>query len=164
MDSEERVIVGMGEYQIRKEGFKLMCVGIGSCIATMVYDSAKKVYGMAHIMLPFHSEVPRKTANPNKYADIGIINLINDLVAQGAVRRNLKAKIAGGAHMFPSLKESEKSINVKNANAVRQVLQDNSIELLSDDTGGGYGRTVIFNTSTEECKVLLKATGEERVL
>ncbi|MFP4424686.1 MAG: chemotaxis protein CheD [Candidatus Woesearchaeota archaeon] len=163
MDSE-RLIVGMGEYVIRGEGHKLMCVGIGSCIATVIYDSEKKIYSMGHIMLPLHAEIPRITANPNKYADICIPNMVKDMVEEGANKTRLKAKIAGGAHMFPSLQESEKSINVKNANAVRQVLKESGIELLSEDVGGSYGRTIILDTSTEECKIILKAIGKEYTL
>ena len=163
-DESHDINVGMGKYAVIKEGCKLMTMGIGSCIATLIYDSVAKVYGMAHIMLPFQGDFSRKTQNANKYADVGIRNMIHDMEELGAKRGNMKAKIAGGAHMFPSLEEHPNSVNRKNAEAVRQVLAEEGIKIVAEDIGGNSGRTIIFNIEDEEFKVIVKSEHIERIL
>ncbi len=163
-EKEREITVGMGRFEVRKKGYKLMCVGIGSCIAVAISDKINTVYGMAHIMLPYHKE-SFKTANPNKYADVCIPNTIREMLQEGAKKVNMIAMIAGGAHMFPSFYNKEKeSINVKNANAVKEILANESIPIIKEDLGGNNGRTVVFDTEKDEFKVIIKTLGVEKIL
>jgi len=156
-------IVGMGKFAVTSVGPKLTCLGIGSCIAVIISDRINNIFGMAHVMLAYRNE-DFKTTNPNKYADVCIPNMINEMVASGAEKSHLKAKIAGGAHMFPSLGDDILSINIKNIEAVKTTLKKEGIQLLAEDTGGHNGRTVILDTTTREIKVLIRSLGEERIL
>ena len=44
--------VGMGEINIGTTGDTLSALGLGSCVAVVLYDPVAKVAGAAHIMLP----------------------------------------------------------------------------------------------------------------
>ena len=57
-------------------------------------------------MLPDSSQFP-KDARAEKFADLAIPKMVEEMVSHGASVKNLAAKIAGGAAMFP-LSESSK--------------------------------------------------------
>lgn len=159
MESNE-ISIGMGSFEVRKEGYVLTCVGIGSCIATVIYDPVQKIYGMGHIMLPFRQTAI--TQNPNKFADVCIPNMIKDILYLGGERKNLAAKIAGGAHMFPTMESKTVTVNTRNIDAVKKVLADESIKIVAEDTGGNLGRTVKIDTTTGEVTVIIRSTGESK--
>lgn len=159
----EEITVGMGKYEIKKEDTLLVCVGIGSCISTVIMDSQNKVYGMAHVMLPNYNP-SINTTNPNRYANVCIPNMIKDMIALGAKKENLKAKIAGGAHMFATFVPDKESINLKNIRAVKEVLQEETIPILAEDIGGNAGRTIKFNVDIEEFKIIIRANNEEKTI
>jgi chemotaxis protein CheD len=81
-----------------------------------------------------------------KYADTGIKELIDQMVAAGACRTNLVAKMAGGAQMF-EVKEGSDTLSIgdKNVEAAKAVLAANNIRLVAEDTGADYGRTIELN-------------------
>jgi chemotaxis protein CheD len=162
-NKENEIIVGMGAYFVKKQGFRLVCLGIGSCIATVIYDPYAKVYAMGHIMLSYHFE-GNKSDKLNKYADVCIPNMVKDLIAMGANERHLQAKIAGGAHMFPTIPEDKFTISKKNIEAVKKILAENKVKLIGEDLGGNLGRTIIFETDTQEFKVVIRSQNIERIV
>ena len=91
--------VGMADYKVGRSPATLISYGLGSCIGVSLYDPIRKIGGLLHIMLPDSTQA-RASDNPAKFADTGIPLMINDVVALGATRARLVAKIAGGAQMF----------------------------------------------------------------
>ncbi|MDR3271364.1 MAG: chemotaxis protein CheD [Peptococcaceae bacterium] len=154
------ITVGMADVQTGQGEDILMTPGLGSCIGICVFDAVKKAGGMAHIMLPAasgHSE-----ANPAKYADTGLSLLIEQILALGAIKSRLKAKIAGGAQMFAfANRPNALRIGDRNAEAVRKELKKMGIPLLVDDTGGSFGRTIYFSVSTGNLRVRTINHGEK---
>ncbi|OFI06521.1 chemoreceptor glutamine deamidase CheD [Clostridium acetireducens DSM 10703] len=137
--------VGIADLNVTKSPNKIITVGLGSCIGIALYDKVNKIAGLAHIMLPNSTQFTKVT-NPLKFADLAIPILIDKMKEKGANTRSLKAKIAGGASMF---KFSDKSmimdIGNRNAKAVKEKLKSLSIPILSEDTGGNNGRTMIID-------------------
>ena len=65
----KKIIVGIGEGRIAIQQDILVSYALGSCIGVCLYDEARQVAGMAHIVLPHH---PRgEVREKYKYADIG---------------------------------------------------------------------------------------------
>ena len=95
--------------------------------------------------------LPSSSLNPNggqehRFADTAIVALVKKLETAGANPRRLKAKIAGGAQMFPALNNSAiANIGKRNIDAVREALGKLSIPIVADDTGKDYGRTLFFS-------------------
>nr|WP_269207886.1 hypothetical protein [Petrotoga mobilis] len=58
---------------------------------------------------------------------------------------------------------SNNSLNVgaKNVEAVRQILKENDIKIISEDTGGNRARSVEFNIANGELKVKKVGGGEK---
>ncbi|MFW5984751.1 MAG: chemotaxis protein CheD [Halanaerobiaceae bacterium] len=135
--------VRMAEMNVGDAPDVLITIGLGSCVGVAIYDYIKKIGGLVHIMLPEN----RKNSRPAKYADTGIPYLIEEMTSLGARRRNLKAKIAGGARMF-NIADDNSSMNIgaRNVEAVREVLHTEKIELQGEDVGKDYGRSMRFFT------------------
>ena len=136
-----RIIVGMADYAIIKCPTKVATLGLGSCIGITLYDPQVKIGGLVHIMLPSIDQA-RSKENKAKFADTGIVQLVEEMVKQGAVKRRIEAKIAGGASMFSFGNNSQLKIGLRNAEMTKKVLKDLNIPIINEDTGGKYGRTI----------------------
>lgn len=90
-------------YSIGIAGIKVVnssdtiCTVLGSCIGVAVYDRVAKVGGMAHVILPDSKE---GSGDPGKFADTAVDLLVENLVAEGAEKKRVAAKMVGGATMF----------------------------------------------------------------
>ncbi|KYH30088.1 chemotaxis protein CheD [Clostridium colicanis] len=145
--NNEEIRVGIADLNTAVSPKKLITVGLGSCIGIAIYDSNSKIGGLAHIMLPDSTQFNNIT-NPMKFADLAIPILLERMQKQGAIKRNLKAKIAGGASMFNfSDKSMIMDIGNRNSISVKKVLKELDIPIISEDIGGNKGRTMIFDTT-----------------
>ncbi|MCS7234220.1 MAG: chemotaxis protein CheD [Synergistetes bacterium] len=149
--------VGIADFNIAKSPDILVTLGLGSCVGVALYDKVAKIGGLAHIMLP-DSKQAREGQNPAKFADSAIPLLIEKMERAGASKSRIVAKIAGGAQMFSfSDKNLQLSIGKRNVEAVKAVLAQEKIPLVSEDTGGGYGRSVELHTDTG--KFIIRTVG-----
>jgi len=138
--------VGIADLNVTNSPNKLITVGLGSCIGISLYDKINKNGGLLHIMLPDSTQFSNIT-NPFKFADLGVPVLLKKIEEMGALKKNVVAKIAGGASMFNfSDKNMIMDIGNRNAIAVKKALNDLGIPILAEDTGGNKGRTMIFDT------------------
>ena len=145
----EIVKVAMADLKVSRDPAVLITIGLGSCIGIALYDPVVKVGGLAHIMLPTSRRAGgNDNSNPMKYADTGIEMTLAKMIELDAVKRRITAKIAGGAHMFASMKEGATFLKIgdNNAAAVKEKLSQEKIKLLAEDTGFDYGRTVELHT------------------
>ncbi|WP_079425125.1 chemotaxis protein CheD [Clostridium oryzae] len=156
METKE-IKVGIADLNVTTCPGKIITVGLGSCIGIAIYDFSLKLGGLAHIMLPDSTQFNNVT-NPYKFADLAIPILIEKLEKMGAKRINMKSKIAGGASMFNfSDKKMTMDIGSRNAAAVKVALGKENIKMLSEDTGGNRGRTMILDVETG--KVMIRTVG-----
>ena len=154
----EMIKVGMADLNICKAPNVITTLGLGSCIGLTLYDPVTKIGGMVHYMLPDSTKV-RNNSNIAKFGDTGIRELLNRVVAAGASRTRLVAKIAGGARMFEVSGLSEVgNIGARNAEAAKEMLKELGIRLIAEDTGLNYGRTVELHCATGEFHI--KAVGK----
>ena len=144
--NENKLIVGIADMKMAQKGERLITYALGSCIGICLYDPQIKLAAMVHIMLPINMEAGRK--NTFKYADTGIRETLNQMVAKGAVTGRITAKIAGGARMFEVSGGTLGSIGQRNSESVHQVLRRENIRLLWEDVGGKVARTMEFDSAT----------------
>lgn len=150
--------VGIADMNIAYPPDKIMTIGLGSCVGILLYDKFKSLGGLVHIMLPDSTQF-RDIKNPLKFADLGIPLLIEKMEKEGSSKRNLIAKIAGGASMFNfSDKSMISDIGKRNGEAVVRKLDELKIPIISSDLGGNKGRTMIADVSTG--KVTIRIVGQ----
>ena len=162
--------VRISEHSVARDSERLKSFGLGSCIGLVIYDPHKKIGAMAHILLPrpANSHAREKSA---KYAASAVALLIEELRKAGCNPGHLRAKMAGGANMFPRRFNpaadhraiTSASIGERNARAVRQALARRKVTLVAEEVGGEQGRTIEFNHQTGELAVY-KSSGELKVL
>jgi len=154
--------VGMADLKAVRSPDKLMTAGLGSCIGICLIDKTAKVAGMAHIMLP-SSQTSRGSSNRAKFADTAVDALIEQMESMGASKRRMTAKIAGGAQMFNTGNSDIMKIGERNARAVVGALNEKNIKILAQDTGGNYGRTIIFDSESGDLLIRTIGLGERTI-
>lgn len=151
--------VGMADANVCRPPDVITTLGLGSCVGIVLYDPVKKIAGLVHVMLPDSTKIINNS-NKYKFADTGIDTLIHDMEELGAVKRNLIAKIAGGAQMFSFVNNLEMMrIGDRNVEACKDKLAKLRIPLLAEDTGANYGRTIEFNPDTGLLRI--RSVGKE---
>ncbi|QMV40146.1 chemotaxis protein CheD [Cohnella cholangitidis] len=141
--------VGMADLNIADGGAVLKTTGLGSCVGLTLYDPHLRLGGMAHIMLPSSDIAREGQLNIAKYADTAVPELLLRMKSKGAVIGRLVAKMAGGAQMFAFMGGTDTMrIGPRNVEATKLALEQFAIPLLSEDTGGNYGRTVELDSHT----------------
>lgn len=150
---------GMGDLVPGRDQDDLVCLGLGSCIALVIYSPNDRVAVMAHIMLPSSPDTEKgKGAKPGKFADRAVPEMIEMLRKEGVPEGALRAKLAGGARMFPFSKSAVMAIGEQNIARVKELLEQYNIPVDACDTGGARGRSVTFHTS--DCTLEVRVIGE----
>ena len=150
--------VGMADLNICVSPDGITTLGLGSCVGIAIRDPVTKIGGLAHIMLPDSKEI-KNNSNIPKFADTGIDELIKQVVAKGASKSRLVAKIAGGAQMFAfNSGNATMRVGERNVAATIKKLKELNIPILAQDTGDSYGRTVIFYP--ENGDFIIRAVGK----
>ena len=135
---------------------ELVAIGLGSCIGLAIVDRSVGLCGLAHVVLP---ESQGDAAQPGKFADLAVPELIEQLLAAGARHARLEAAIVGGARMFAL--GGSLDVGARNDAAVRAALTAACVNLCASDTGGSRGRTLRVDVGT--CTVTAQVAGGDLV-
>ena len=158
------VKVGIADLNIVCEPDVIRTLGLGSCVGVVIYDSQKKVADLTHVLLPDSTVAKQGSLNAYKYADTAIPILVEKLLAVGARKFGLKAKLAGGSEMFKFTSGSDiMRIGPRNVEAVLKELKKLHIPVIAQDTGGNIGRTIEFDPTSDKLKIR-KVNKEERYI
>ncbi len=155
--------VGMGEIMVAESPNFLRSVCIGSCIAVTLYDRDTAIGGLAHIELPCVEEA-RNKSSPARFSDVAIGMMINQMKKQGVCIQDVRAKIFGGANMFPEIISSDSTMDIgkRNILAVREELERYNIDIVAEEVGDHIGRSVLFDTSDGSVVVKTAHNGEKK--
>jgi len=161
---ENSIHVGIAQIRVAENPARLICLGLGSCVAVALWDSSTKIGGIAHVMLPDSSTsregIPLKLG---KYGDTAIEELIGEMKKKGANYIMIIAKIAGGSHMFKMVSPNIGDIGKKNLEAVREALKKHHVRVVAEDVGGSTGRSVELDTETGKL-IIRSVHGGSRIL
>ncbi|MDX8046961.1 chemotaxis protein CheD [Gracilibacillus sp. S3-1-1] len=154
--------VGIADLKVTKIPNLLKTSGLGSCVGVVIYEQS--IAGLAHVMLPDSTTSSKGITNPMKYADTAIDLLLDQLLSEGTRKSRLKAKIAGGAHMF-SFQSNNNMLKIgeRNVEAVLNKLKEHNIPVIAQDVGGDKGRTIEFNIYTSMLEVRTVKSGVTQI-
>ena len=116
---------------------------LGSCVAVCLYDATRMAGGMNHFLLPLSRGAEAESL---RFADHATLFLLERMMAMGCRLDNLTAKIFGGSALFQSKGQYRDSLGAKNVAAAAQLLGNAGIPIIARETGGDFGRKVIFDT------------------
>jgi len=153
--------VGISEFRVATAPTVLVTYGLGSCLGIVLDDRERSLGGLAHTLLP--AQRPGLgDQRLSKFVDVAIRMMLEELLAQGARRESLTARIAGGANMFGSLSgPSGEGIGARNARAARAALEALAIPLVAEDVGGSHGRTIEYDLVTGRVEVRSVSAGDK---
>jgi chemotaxis protein CheD len=139
--------VKVAELAVGARDDTLVTIGLGSCVAIVLYDADARIGGLAHVLLP-NEHMARDRSNPAKFPGTAVPALLQEMTRLGARRLRITGRLVGGASMFSSLIPNG-GINVgeRNVLASRQALDDAGIPLVGEETGADHGRTVVFHVA-----------------
>ena len=142
-DTSTEVLVKVADYAVAASG-TIATIGLGSCVAIILYDAVAHVGGMAHVLLP-NEAMSRDRSNPAKFPASAVPLLRDEMRLLGATRERVRAKIVGGASMFANLIPAG-GINIgeRNITAVRGALSEAKVPIVAEDVGSDHGRSVFL--------------------
>jgi len=160
-------IIG-GEFAVGKDdeniAFKTL---LGSCVAIMFYDTAKKIKAMNHFLLP-------TTQNSNddmKYGLYSVEAMLNEMYKLGCSKNSMVAKISGGADIMALNISMANSIGHRNVEFAKDFCKTEGFKLLSEHTRGEHGRLILLTNEfdtfikvTQKSETDSKIVGEEKAL
>ena len=135
------IAVGLGEIKISTDSESvLVAYGLGSCLGIGMYDSAAKIGGMLHAVLPQRTNGDMRLT---KYVDTGVPEMVKRMLAAGARREHLIVRVAGGANMLLNV-AFVKTLNIgeRNVAAAHEVFTRAGLNVVGQEVGGNTGRTV----------------------
>ncbi len=132
-----------GMILVEREPCKVTTV-LGSCVSVCLWDSVQAIGGINHYLLPLWNGDGLPSL---RYGNIAVRRLIDKFLALGCERKNIRAKIFGGASMIDV---TNRLFNVGGRNIIlaEDMLAEERIRIISRDVGGNSGRKIIFNTQT----------------
>jgi len=140
--SGRELVVRVADLRIGIGDDVLITVGLGSCVAIVLYDAEARVGGLAHILLPSPA-LSRMNGNPAKFPQSAVPRLLELMIADGARPGRITGRLAGGASMFATLAPPGTiQMGERNLVAARQALNARGVPLVGEAVGGDFGRTV----------------------
>lgn len=134
-----------GEFYVSKNNEFISTV-LGSCIAACVYDEILGIGGINHFMLPIQKTQESNGAHSLscRYGNWAMEYLINEVLKNGASRRNLKIKLFGGGQIIRSMTD----IGLGNISFSNAYVKAEGLNLVAHDMGGPWPRKIFFHPQT----------------
>jgi chemotaxis protein CheD len=137
----------------------LMTIGLGSCVAILLYDRNARIGGLAHVLLPSPALI-RQDSNAAKFPQTAVPRLLELMSQRGASPRRITGRLVGGASMFASLAAPGTiQMGERNVVASRQALNSHGIPLTGEAVGADFGRTVWLRVADGQVEVSSVAHG-----
>ena len=119
----------------------LVTYSLGSCVGVSVYDPVSGLAGLIHCMLPSSKRnLERAKREPAMFVDTGVVLLLSEMLARGAVKEQMIIRVAGGG--CPMDENGAFQIGANNLLVLNRLLQKNDLRIASQDVGGIAPRTM----------------------
>lgn len=149
-----RKFIHVGEIFVGIKPTEIVTV-LGSCVGVCLYDKVELIGGMNHYLLPLWNGNGLESP---KYGNVAIPKLIENMENIGCLRRNMEAKIFGGANIHRANSEGQ-LIGQKNVLIAKEILRQWNIPIKAEDTGGNNGRRIMMISDAN--RVILKYVQNE---
>lgn len=149
-----RKFIHVGEIFVGIKPTEIVTV-LGSCVGVCLYDKVELIGGMNHYLLPLWNGNGLESP---KYGNVAIPKLIENMENIGCLRRNMEAKIFGGANIHRANSEGQ-LIGQKNVLIAKEILRQWNIPIKAEDTGGNNGRRIMM--ISDASRIILKYVQNE---
>lgn len=143
-----------GEFAVSSDNYNIAFKTLlGSCVAIMFYDTVKKIKAMNHFLLP-------TTSNSNedmKYGLYSVEAMLNEMYKLGCAKKDLRAKISGGADIMQLMAKNINSIGHRNVEFAKDFCKAEGFQILSEHTRGDHARLILM---TNDFETFIKVTSK----
>jgi chemotaxis protein CheD len=116
---------------------------LGSSVALCLWDSAHRIGGANHFMLP---DGPEDGENATRYGNVANPALLRRMLDLGAELKTLEARIFGGSLPPVTFGNSGDRLGERNVQVATHFLNLSGIRLVQSEVGGTRGRKLVFHT------------------
>lgn len=124
---------------------------LGSCVAVCLWDSRGGLGGMNHFLLP---SLPPGGSACARFGSVAVPELVERVLARGAQRECLEAKVFGGARVL-AVEDGLDHLGARNAEVALELLDAQRIRHVGGDVLGQRGRRLIFDSASGQAWVRL---------
>lgn len=135
-----RIHVIQGGHQVSADRGVCLTTLLGSCVAACLWDAEAGIGGMNHFLLPEAPGGGAGDGTDRRYGVQAMELLINGLLAAGAERARLRAKVFGGGRMMAGVTD----IGARNADFARRFLSHEGVPVVAASLGGSTARRIQF--------------------
>lgn len=145
---------------IRQGSGVLTAVGLGSCIGVVVWNRAKQVGGILHVLLPdSRRDGERAKKRPLHYADSGIAQMAKAFKELDVDLRRSTVGLFGGAHMTPGPDGFQ--MGKRNLLACRKVLWRHRMVVRVESCGGNTSRSIDLDIASGRLRISMPGNPEK---
>ncbi|TGN08537.1 chemotaxis protein [Leptospira ilyithenensis] len=146
------IFLSPGDFHFGGPNLRLRTI-LGSCVSIILWHPVKLLGGMSHYLLPGRNNPNNAQNLEGKYGEEAFYLFLEKIKLTQLPISEFKAKIFGGSDMFSREEENltlvsnflnAKLVGQKNINFAKQILSDNSIPIISENTGGSKARKIFF--------------------
>jgi chemotaxis protein CheD len=153
----ERIHVVQGECRATDDPKVVLATILGSCVSACMHDTAARVGGMNHFLLPDGADDSNGASL--RYGAYAMELLVNRLLTLGARRDRLEAKLFGGARLIQGLTD----IGMKNSAFAQRYLRREGIRFSGGNTGGTHARRIQFWPVSGRVRQLLLTRRQDQI-
>ncbi len=128
-----------GEQRVSDNPNEVLSTLLGSCVSACLHDPVAGIGGMNHFLLPGESDGGSSGA-AERFGVHAMELLVNAMLARGAVRSRLEAKLFGGARTLRGVTD----VGSLNGAFAVSFLKRERIRIASECLGGPQGRRIQF--------------------
>lgn len=139
------IYISQGEEAVSADPDVVVSTILGSCVSICLWDPVIKVGAINHMLLP---EIDDSGNPAMSTGAIAMERLVNEMVHHGAIRKNLRAKVFGGANMLAGRTD----IGQRNVAFARDYLARESIPCDAESVGGATARRLMYWPATGTVK------------
>ncbi len=122
---------------------------LGSCVCVCFWDCTTQRGGLNHFLLPHRT---RDESSAGRFGRSAMEILLERVLALGCERRNLTARVFGGASQFePS--HDRVPIGEQNVAVALGFLEEVGIPVVQREVGGTRGRKIVFRIASGDVSV-----------
>ena len=131
-----------GDYAVVTDKDEMITTTLGSCVAACIRDPLFGIGGMNHFLLSDSGDQHENGKNHDtmKYGHFAMELLINELIKKGCNKNRFEIKVFGGAHVGAM----NVSIGQDNSEFILKYIEDEGLNLVSQDLGGNQARKINF--------------------
>lgn len=134
------------------ESPQIITTVLGSCVSLTFFSVSRQIGIMNHAMLP-RAPAFCQPEEVFRYVDTSLDYIMSKIEKLKLMPNEMEIKLFGGANMMQKGVKCVIGVGESNVAATMSLLKKYGLVLKSRDTGGGYGRRVMFNTATGEVLV-----------